>query len=39
VEPGCAVRDAVAAATVSRGRYDSYVKLRDELAHASADVW
>ncbi|MES2524526.1 MAG: ribosome small subunit-dependent GTPase A [Gemmatimonadota bacterium] len=39
VEPGCAIRDAVAAGTLSRGRYDSYVKLRDELAVASADVW
>jgi ribosome biogenesis GTPase / thiamine phosphate phosphatase len=39
VEPGCAIRDAVSNGTLSRGRYDSYVKLRDELAHASADVW
>jgi ribosome biogenesis GTPase len=39
VEPGCAIRDAVASRAVSRGRYESYVKLREELAHASADVW
>jgi ribosome biogenesis GTPase len=39
VEPGCAIRDAVASGAVSRGRYESYVKLREELAHASADVW
>ncbi|MEO7522245.1 MAG: ribosome small subunit-dependent GTPase A [Gemmatimonas sp.] len=39
VEPGCAIRDAVSAGSLSRGRYDSYVKLREELAVASADVW
>jgi ribosome biogenesis GTPase len=32
VEPGCAVREAVADGAVSRGRYESYVKLREELA-------
>lgn len=32
VEPGCAVREAVDAGTVSRGRYESYVKLREELS-------
>jgi ribosome biogenesis GTPase len=32
VEPGCAVQVAVKAGTVSRGRYDSYVKLREELS-------
>ena len=31
VEPGCAVREAVEAGDVSPGRYESYVKLRDEL--------
>ena len=31
VEPGCAIRDAVASGAVARGRYASYVKLRDEL--------
>ena len=33
-EPDCAVRDAVAEGTVSRGRYENYVKLRDELEEA-----
>jgi len=32
VEPGCAVRDAVERGNVSRGRFESYVKLREELA-------
>lgn len=31
VEPGCAVRDAMEAGTISRDRYDSYSKLRAEL--------
>jgi ribosome biogenesis GTPase / thiamine phosphate phosphatase len=31
VEPGCAVRAAVESGVVSRGRYDSYLKLRKEL--------
>ncbi len=31
VEPECAVRAAVSAHRVSRGRYESYVKLREEL--------
>ncbi len=31
VEPSCAIRDAVAAGTISTGRYESYVKLRDEV--------
>jgi ribosome biogenesis GTPase len=31
VEPGCAVRDAVARSDVSRARYESFIKLRDEL--------
>lgn len=31
VEPGCALRDAVDAGTVSRARFESYVKLREEL--------
>lgn len=30
-EPDCAVRDAVASGQVSEERYDSYVKLREEL--------
>lgn len=31
VEPGCAVRDAVDRGDVSRARYESFIKLRDEL--------
>jgi ribosome biogenesis GTPase len=31
VEPGCAVRAALAAGAVDRGRYESYVKLLSEL--------
>jgi ribosome biogenesis GTPase len=31
VEPGCAVRTAVAEGHVSRARYESFIKLRDEL--------
>jgi ribosome biogenesis GTPase len=38
VEPGCAVRDAVADGRVSAARYDSYLKLRDELESAPR-VW
>jgi len=30
-EPGCAVREAVERGVVSRARYESYLKLRDEL--------
>ena len=32
VEPGCAIREAVTAGTIMQGRFDSYVKLREELA-------
>jgi len=35
VEPGCAVREAVQDGVVSAGRYESYVKLRDELTGRS----
>jgi ribosome biogenesis GTPase len=38
VEPGCAVRDAVDAGQVSRGRYESYQKLYDEMA-ADSTSW
>lgn len=31
VEPGCAIREALALGAVSMGRYESYVKLREEL--------
>jgi ribosome biogenesis GTPase len=30
-EPGCAIRKAVMAGTVSPYRYQSYMKLREEL--------
>jgi ribosome biogenesis GTPase len=39
VEPGCAVRDAVAAGSIAAERHDSYVKLRAELEEATADAW
>jgi ribosome biogenesis GTPase len=32
VEPDCAIKQAVAAGRVSRSRYESYVKLREELS-------
>jgi ribosome biogenesis GTPase len=32
VEPECAIKEAIRGGTVGRGRYDSYVKLREELA-------
>jgi ribosome biogenesis GTPase len=35
VEPGCAVRAAVAAGEVSATRHESYVKLREELEEAA----
>ena len=37
-EPNCAVRSAVEAGQVSRERYESYRKLREELAEAE-DEW
>ena len=37
-EPGCAVRDAVAAGEVSADRYDSYLRLLEELER-SARAW
>lgn len=35
-EPGCAVRQAVEAGQIARGRYRSYLALRDELEAAYA---
>jgi ribosome biogenesis GTPase / thiamine phosphate phosphatase len=35
-EPGCAVRDAVERQVLSRPRYESYLKLRDELSDEEA---
>jgi putative ribosome biogenesis GTPase RsgA len=31
VEPDCAVRDALARGEISAERYDSYLRLREEL--------
>lgn len=39
VEPGCAIREAVQAGTVSRGRYESFIKLREELSDGTQDGW
>jgi ribosome biogenesis GTPase len=36
-EPGCAVRDALGRGDVSAARYDSYVKLRGEIAEDDAN--
>jgi len=38
VEPGCAIRDALARDDISATRYDTYVKLLDELAN-EAERW
>jgi ribosome biogenesis GTPase / thiamine phosphate phosphatase len=38
-EPECAVRDAVAAGEVDGERYDSYLKLREELETAEEGQW
>jgi ribosome biogenesis GTPase len=38
-EPECAVRDAVAAGTLDRERYESYLKLREELEVAEEGQW
>ena len=38
-EPGCAVRDAVAGGAVSAARYDSYVKLREEILEGTPPEW
>lgn len=35
-EPGCAVLAAVSAGQVSTARYESYIKLREELEHSEA---
>ena len=35
-EPGCAVRAAVERGDISKGRYQSYLALRDELEQAFA---
>ena len=38
-EPGCAVREAVATDVMSRGRYESYVKLREEIVEGTPPEW
>ena len=37
VEPGCGVREAVEAGTVGAGRYESFLKLREELLDAPTE--
>jgi ribosome biogenesis GTPase len=37
-EPGCAVRAAVAAGTLTSGRFESYHKLQDEQAHQARQL-
>lgn len=37
-EPGCAVRAAIEAGTLSAGRYANYAKLRDEVAEAAGKL-
>ena len=38
-EPECAVRDGVASGAVDRERYESYLKLREELEASEAGQW
>ena len=38
-EPDCAVREAVAAGTLSPERYESYVKLHDEVVNGTPPEW
>ena len=38
-EPECAVRAALAASKLDRGRYESYLKLRGELTDAEDRTW
>lgn len=37
VEPGCAVREAVASGVIASGRWNSYLKLQRELRHRAAE--
>lgn len=39
VEPGCAIIDAIEAGVVDRSRYESYSKLRGELAQVEGSGW
>ena len=38
-EPDCAVREAVEAGAVSRARYESYLKLREEVVAGTPPEW
>lgn len=38
-EPGCAVREAVAEGAVSRARYESFLKLREEVREGTPPEW
>jgi ribosome biogenesis GTPase len=38
-EPGCAVREAVDVGGVSRARYESYRKLREEVEEGTPPEW
>ena len=38
-EPGCRVRDAVSESLIGRARYESYLKLLDELEEAEKDIY
>lgn len=38
-EPDCSVREALAAGKLDRERYDSYLKLREELEASEAGQW
>ena len=38
-EPDCAVREAVAEGVVSAARYDSYLKLREEIVEGTPPEW
>ena len=38
VEPGCAIRDAVKSGAIRAGRYESYIRLREELVEG-AGLW
>ena len=38
-EPGCAVREAVEEGRVSRARYESYRKLRQEVEEGTPPEW
>jgi ribosome biogenesis GTPase len=39
VEPGCQIRDALAAGAIGRGRYESFQKLREELVEGVSEQY